>query len=72
MGNLRKARAKLRRIRVPVNSRDGRERLELYEDPWLADVAGVQDVVDLLEDVEDFGPQQAVRVGDHPDSHRTL
>src|SRR3989442_11821009 len=34
------------------SSRDGRDRLELDEDLWLADVAGVEDVVDLLKDFE--------------------
>src|SRR6266513_4879914 len=72
LGDLRQARAKLRGIRVAVHRRNVRDRLELDEDLWLADVAGVEDVVDLLEHLEHFGAQETVRIRNHPESHSAL
>ena len=69
LGDLLQARAKLRRVCVAVDGRNGRDRLELDEDLGLADVAGVEDVVDLLKHLEHLRPQKTVRIRDDAQSH---
>lgn len=51
-------------VGVAANREDRRDGLELVENGRVADVAGVQDPVAATEPVEDFGPQQAVGVGE--------
>src|SRR6266699_2436848 len=69
LGDLRQASAQLRRIRVAVHCGDGCDSLELDQDLRRPDVAGVEDVVDLLEHLEHFRPQQAVSVRNNTQSH---
>src|SRR5690349_25016551 len=64
--HLRQPRPKLGAVRVTVHGRYWCQRPQLNQDFGPANVARVQDMVDLLECVEHFGPQQTVRIGDNP------
>ena len=54
-------------VGVAVDRRDRRDGLELVENRRRADVARVQDVIDLAEYLEHLGAEQAVRVRDDAD-----
>ncbi len=56
-------------IDVPGHGRHRCERAQLEQDVGVADVAGVQDVIDTVENVEHGGSQYTMRVGDDADSH---
>ncbi len=51
---LRQAGSQLGPVGVSVDRRHRRDRLELDQDLRPADVPGMQDVIDLLEDLEHF------------------
>src|SRR5438270_5749081 len=72
LGHLGQPRPQLGTVRIPVHRRDRRQRLELDQDLGTPNVTGVQDVVDLPEDVEHLGPQQSVRVGYDSEPHAVL
>ncbi len=54
-------------VGIAVDRRDRRDGLELLENRRRADVARVQDVVDLAEYLEHLGAEQTVRVRDDAD-----
>ena len=54
-------------IRVAMHSMHRRNRLELGDDFETPDVAGMQNYIHILEDVEDLRAQFAVRVADQSD-----
>ena len=52
---------------VATHCGDRRDACQLFDDAWLADVAGMNDVVAAFEEGSDFGPQQSVRVRQQSD-----
>jgi len=60
--HLWQTRSQLGPVRVPVDRRHRRDRLELDEDLGLADVAGMKDVINLLEHLEHFRAQETVGI----------
>lgn len=69
VGDLRQTRPKLPAIGVAVDRSHRRDALELGEQSGGADVAAVQDAVDSLERMEDFGPEQPVGIRDDAEPH---
>src|SRR5262245_670209 len=67
--DLRAPRTDLESIGIAEHGSDRRQRLELGEQIVRTNIAGVQNVIDLREDVEDLGPEQAVSVGNNAESH---
>jgi hypothetical protein len=64
--------AQLRAISVAVYGRDWSESPEVTENTRIAYVAGMKDVVHAFECIEDFRPQEAVRVRDDTEAHTRL
>ncbi len=56
-------------IRVPQYGCDRSDGHQLGQDPWQADISGVQDVVYTLKDIPDFGIEIIVGVRKDADSH---
>ena len=64
VGHPWQAGTKLESIDISVNRRQRSERLERGEDVLVADIAGMEDVINPGKDLEDLGPELAVGVRD--------
>src|SRR5690606_18624071 len=69
LGGLRQTRAQLEAVGVAPDRGHGSDRLQFDQDVQRADVAGVQNVLDVPEAIEYLGPQPAVGVADEADLH---
>src|SRR5207245_5775225 len=67
--HLRDLPPQLEPVGVPPDGGDRGDRLELGEEGRRADVAGVQDQIDIAEDLKDLWAEQAVGVGDQAKAH---
>jgi len=54
-------------IRVPRDCGDGRDLLQLQQNPWKPNVAGVQNMLDALEQARNFRIEEIMRVGNDTD-----
>jgi len=57
-------------IVVPADIRDRRDLAQPAKNMLAANVPGVNDVIDSTEHVQDFRPEETVRVADDSDAHR--
>jgi hypothetical protein len=68
-GHLGKRPAQLHAIGVAIHRRDRSQRMKLAEYAGVTYVAGMKNVVNAFESIEDLRAQKTVRVGDDPEAH---